>query len=176
MNAWAGLVAEGPAELNLGLVRGDETPVEIIRLAYGMEMGLGIFYRTMADRVQDEEVVNLLKRLASIEEKHKQYLLDLHHSVDTAEIDRAAFEAEASSKMMEGGFDLDDFLNQNEKYMQAVPGLLDIAMMLETQAMDLYLRFSDKIEDKASKAILLKIGDEEKSHLAMLGRLREERT
>ena len=48
--AWNGLKAEGPVELNLDMVRGDETPVQIIKLAYGMEQSLADFYRTVRTR------------------------------------------------------------------------------------------------------------------------------
>jgi rubrerythrin len=49
-------------------------------------------------------------------------------------------------------------------------------MMLETQALDLYLRFADKAENKQTKDILHRIGDEEKGHLAALGDLRDKKT
>jgi rubrerythrin len=57
--------------------------------------------------------------------------------------------------------------------MQTVPGVLNIAMMLETQAMDLYLRYSQKIEEERSKKVLYDIAEEEKAHLGSLGRLLE---
>jgi len=47
-------------------------------------------------------------------------------------------------------------------------------MMLETQALDLYLRFADKSTNAETKTILFKIAREEKAHLAALGRLLEE--
>ena len=34
-------------ELNLDLVKGDETPAQIITLAYGMEKALQLFYETL---------------------------------------------------------------------------------------------------------------------------------
>ena len=46
-------------------------------------------------------------------------------------------------------------------------------MMLETQALDLYLRFAGKIESASTKEVLYRIADEEKSHLQALGRLRD---
>ncbi len=46
--------------------------------------------------------------------------------------------------------------------------------MLETQALDLYLRFAAKMEDRDAKNVLFRLGDEEKAHLAALGRLLDE--
>jgi rubrerythrin len=49
-------------------------------------------------------------------------------------------------------------------------------MMLETQALDLYLRFADKSENQQTKDVLQRIGDEEKGHLAALANLRDKKT
>lgn len=172
---WNGLKADGPVELNLDLVRGDETPVEIIRLAYGMEQSLGGFYRTVRTRTQDNELASLLEMLIVVEDKHKQYLSELYKSLETSAIIPEIFEADVTSKVMEGGFDGDEFIKQNEKFLNDVPSLLDLSMMLETQALDLYLRFADKSENQETKDVLHKIGDEEKGHLAALGNLRDKK-
>ena len=126
--------------------------------------------------IDDKEVLELLSQLASIEEKHKQYLLGMLKSIEHAEVDQAALESEISSTILEGGFDSDEFIEKNEEFMRTVTGLLDVAMMLEAQALDLYLRFAEKIESDDAREILYKIGDEEKGHLAALGRLREAKT
>jgi len=175
--AWNGLKAEGPVELNLDMISGDETPAEIIRMAYGMEQSLGGFYRTAKSRTQDNELARLLEMLINIEDKHKQYLLKLHRSLEPSSItDTGTFEAYVSSKVMEGGFDSDEFVKQNEKFLNDVPSLLDLSMMLETQALDLYLRFADKSDNQETKDVLYRIGDEEKGHLAALGNLRDKKT
>jgi rubrerythrin len=44
---------------------------------------------------------------------------------------------------------------------------------LETQAMDLYLRFAQKSQQPEAREVLYKIAGEEKAHLASLGRLLE---
>ena len=48
--------------------------------------------------------------------------------------------------------------------------------MLETQALDLYLRFALKTASSSVQQILYKISDEEKAHLASLGILRDQKT
>jgi rubrerythrin len=47
--------------------------------------------------------------------------------------------------------------------------------MVETQALDLYLRFADKSRDEETRATLFAIAEEEKGHLAALGRLLDEK-
>jgi rubrerythrin len=71
--------------------------------------------------------------------------------------------------MMEGGFSIETFTQQNEPFLDMPHRVIDLAMMLETQALDLYLRFSQKTENKDTKAVLFKLADEEKAHLALLG-------
>ncbi|MGB6064474.1 MAG: ferritin family protein [Desulfomonilaceae bacterium] len=172
---WNGLKAEGPMELHLDMVRGNETPEDIIRLAYGMEHSLGGFYRTAKTKTLDDDLARLLEMLITVEDKHKQYLFDLYRSLQSSEISLEAFEADVLPKVMEGGFDTEEFMKQNEIFLDDVPSLLDLSMMLETQALDLYLRFADKSENQKTKEVLYRIGDEEKAHLVALGDLRDEK-
>ena len=44
-----------------------------------------------------------------------------------------------------------------------------MAMMLEAQALDLYLRTSHRCEERETKEVLHTFADEEKKHLTMLG-------
>jgi len=176
IKAWQGEVAEGPVELNLDMVRGDEMPEEIIRLAYGMELSLGTFYRTAQATAGDTDVVALLDKLASVEDAHKQYLLQLQATMTGREISPKAMDGEVSQKALEGGFGTEDLLKNNQKFLHSIPDLLDLSMMVETQALDLYVRFANKTDSQETKRVLYRIADEEKGHLAALGRLRQEKS
>ena len=174
IRAWEGEKAHGPVELHLDLVRGDETPAEMIKLAYAMERGLGSFYREVKTATQDEELSSLSEILAAAEDKHKRYLLDRYNEIKSTNVDQNSFEAQLTAPSpMEGGFDSEELLRQNRQFLESVSSLLDLSMMLETQALDLYLRFAGKIENASTKQALYKIADEEKGHLQALGRLRE---
>jgi rhodanese-related sulfurtransferase/rubrerythrin len=175
IKAWQGGKAAGPRELNLELVHGDETPAEMISLAYGMEMGLGIVYRKMAEGSSDPELRSLLTRLAGIEDQHKKRLLEILAEIDSPIADTDAYEAEIRPSILEGGFGLDDFMQENESFFGSVHGTLDLAMMLETQALDLYLRFAEKSTDERTQQVLFSIADEEKAHLSSLGDLMDKK-
>jgi rhodanese-related sulfurtransferase/rubrerythrin len=162
-------------ELNLDLVRGDETPSAMIALAYGMEMGLGIVYLKMIERSDDPEVQSLLAKLADIETLHKKRLLEILAEVDSEITDTDAYEADLRPSILEGGFGLDDFMKENDSFFGSVQGVLDLAMMLETQALDLYLRFAEKSADEQTQTILFSIADEEKAHLSSLGDLMDKK-
>jgi rhodanese-related sulfurtransferase/rubrerythrin len=173
IKAWQGLKAAGPKELNLELVRGDETAAEMIALAYGMEMGLGIFYRNMIERSDDHELRSLLSKLADIETQHKKRLLELLAEIDSPITDPDAYEADLRPSILEGGLNLNEFMKENESFFGTVQGVLELAMMIETQALDLYLRFADKSLNERTKKALFVIADEEKAHLSSLGDLME---
>lgn len=175
IKAWQGKKAVGPQELNLEMVRGDETPAEMIALAYAMEMGLGVFYRDMMEKSDDAELRALFSKLADIEVRHKKKLFELLAETDPPGKDVEAFEADIEPNILEGGFRLDDFMKKNEAFIQTVPEVLELAMMLETQALDLYLRFAQRSTNAQTKDTLFLIADEEKAHLQSLGDLLEEK-
>jgi rubrerythrin len=173
MRAWQGLTAFGPPELGMVQLTGEETPTQIAVLAYGMEQGMADFYSKVAATTRESDVADLLKNLAGIEEKHKDKVFDLYRALDPAVTDKQTFESQTVSRMMEGGFTTEEFLEQNREAMQTVDGVLNIAMMLETQGLDLYMRYAQKSENEKSKNVLFEIAEDEKAHLDALGRLME---
>ena len=176
IKAWEGLTAFGPAEMGMVPLKGDETSQEIIVLAYGMEDGLAGFYRSLSEKTDDTEMVELLHKLSKIEENHKKKLFDLYVALESNVRDREAFEKDIVSDVMEGGFSTQEFLEKNSESMKTVPDVLSMAMMLETQAMDLYMRYSEKVGMEKSKSIFYDIAEEEKAHLKSLGHLMEKKT
>ena len=152
---------------------GDESALEVIAFAYGMEQGLGEFYSSAAEMIEDKDVAGLLRKLARIEENHKQKLFDIYMTLNTTGKRRETFETEIKSEMMEGGFTTEEFLEKNRPAMETTADIISLAMMLETQALDLYLRYSQKAEDKESRKVLYRIAEDEKAHLAALGDMME---
>ena len=176
MMAWEGLQSSGPKELNMDLVRGDEGPAEMVRLSYSLENGLQSFYKNMQERMKNKAIEILFSKLVQIEENHKKRLRDLYEKIEPSEKDLKSLESDPGQGIMEGGFNIEAFTQQNEPFLDTPHHVIDLAMMLETQALDLYLRFSQKTENKDTKAVLFKLADEEKAHLALLGRWLEQKT
>jgi rubrerythrin len=173
--AWQGLKAFGPAEKGMIALRGDESPQEVIVLAYGMEQGLADFYKRVLGLIPDVEVKKVIGKLVQIEEKHKDRLFALYQSLEPATHERAVFEERIVSDVMEGGFTGEEFLEKNRPLLDTAENLLGLAMMLEAQALDLYTRYAQKVEDVQSRSVLHDIAEEEKAHLATLGALVEAR-
>lgn len=169
------MTAAGPADMGMSYLSGDEDVTEIISLAYGMEEGLRSFYAAVSERTDDPDLADLADRLSEIEERHKERLFALYVSTHSTIAFREAFESDIVAGIMEGGFTTEEFFEQNRDAMKTVPDLLNIAMMLETQALDLYMRYSGKAQDETGKGVLYDLAEEEKGHLARLGRLMEEK-
>jgi len=155
------------------ILTGDESPVKVITFAYGMEQGLGEFYASAADMIEDKDVAGLLRKLARFEENHKQKLFDLYLTLNKTGRGKEAFDTEIMGEMMEGGFTTNEFLEKNRPAMETTADILSLAMMLETQALDLYLRYSQRAQNEESGSVLFRIAEDEKAHLAALGEMME---
>jgi sulfur-carrier protein adenylyltransferase/sulfurtransferase len=175
IKAFRGAKAEGPQELNLDLVRGDESPVEMLKLAFNLERALGIFYDKSLAEAQDKELTDLFTKLRHVEELHKHKVYERYSALVPEAPDMAAFEADLTPEVMEGGFRVKEFLAANKPWLKSVTQVLELAMMLETQALDLYLRFAEKSREEGTKQVLFALADEEKVHLKSLGQLLDEK-
>ena len=176
IKAFSGPKATGPKELNLDLVTGDESPAAIITLAYGMEKALQVFYETLKEQTPDKELQDLFGKLAQVEVRHEQRLFEVYGRMASGGADLAVFESAIVPQTLEGGFNADEFLAANQSRLQTAVEVLDLAMMLETQALDLYLRFAARSGQPQTREVLYALAGEEKAHLASLGRLLEEKS
>jgi rubrerythrin len=168
--AWKGHKAKGPQEMGMSVLKGDETPTQIIRIAYSHEQGLAVFYVKMVSVISDEKTAGLFNLLADIEEHHKQKLFDLYKNIEPS-AERESFEKQISADVMEGGWTIEEFIRQYQSTIEKPADAVNIAMMIEAQALDLYLRYAGKSKDENVKKVLFNLADEEKAHLKRLGSL-----
>jgi len=163
----------GPMDFGLELLASDEGVEGVILLSYGMEQGLGEFYKTVASAVTESEPKKLLKHLAGIEERHMKRLFDLYRSLAPEAISREEMASKVSADMVEGGHPLEKFIEEHKPLLQNVSDILSLAMMIEAQALDLYLRYSERVEQSSARKIFYGLAEEEKAHLASLGEMME---
>jgi rhodanese-related sulfurtransferase/rubrerythrin len=169
--SWLGRKAIGPVETQAVVFDEKAPPEEIIPLAYGLEEGLRRFYTWLSSEMKDKNLASLFIKLASIENIHKQKLFALYANCDKAHMDVKSFEKNIVSNIMEGGFTNEEFIQKNRPAMETVQDIIDLAMTIETQALDLYMRLADKAESEESKNIFFRIAEDEKAHLKSLGKL-----
>jgi sulfur-carrier protein adenylyltransferase/sulfurtransferase len=169
IRAWQGLTAQGPPEQGLGLIRGDEDPARLLAIAYGMELGLRRFHLAAADAARDGHGKNLWASLAQMEVGHLDRVWALYLAASPPHADRQRLETEASAEIMEGGEPVEEALARLEPGKLGALMVLETAMALETQALDLYLRLSMKAQDQAGRQAVIELAQDEKTHLKTLG-------
>ena len=164
IKAWQGHQARGQEEAGLEFFTGQEEYEDGVSLAYAMEDGLQEFYRLMVGRAQEVDERQLYTRLMGFEDKHKARLLAEYRQTHGSE----AMPGKAVAGIMEGGGRMEDFLVQSEPHLHGKQAILEFAMGLETQALDLYSRMAQKSEKEGARALFLRLADEEKMHLSYL--------
>jgi rubrerythrin len=141
-------------------VGGDFT--DVFRMSYAMEEGLRQLYLLLEEMCEDDAVKQLLIRLAQFEEGHKAKIEALFPDVPGEEA--------VSSDTLEGGFDRRQILDHFQDRNVGSSEVIELGMMLETQAYDLYSRLAEKADSDKTKAFFLFMVDEEKQHLKYLSR------
>jgi len=171
--AWKGEAALGSEEKGLELFTGNESVEETLVVAYCLEEGLQDFYQEMQTRVKNSDARELFQKLSEIEVKHQNRILEEYSEITEKPITREEFEKNIVVNTLEGGLTTEEYANLFHPDWESVTDIIEVAMSIEAQALDLYLRASDRSGDPQSQKVLRQIADEERTHLAQLGKLIE---
>jgi len=169
IKAWDYKVAVGDEREGLEQFSGSETPDRILAIAYSLEEALHAFYVSMIDKVEKEDAKKLFKDLASIEILHQNRILDEYCKITGKNFSRGEFEENVVMEEIEGGLTTEEYTNMFQPDWENLDDIISVAMSIEAQALDLYLRVSGKSDDPRSKEVLSRIANEERTHLARLG-------
>jgi rhodanese-related sulfurtransferase/rubrerythrin len=175
---WQGATAVGPIDLGMIEFSGTEAPQEVVLKAYAMENSLQQFYLKRADVAESLERIELFMELAGFEDRHKETLYTLYSRVVDSQLPRDMFEEVAFSSVKiaaEGGVDIQAFVEENADAFEGDHGILQMAAMVEAQAMDYYLRCARLVENAETEEILQLLAREEKAHLKLLGKFMDRR-
>jgi sulfur-carrier protein adenylyltransferase/sulfurtransferase len=168
--AWNGGKASGPAEMGMAYLTGRESLKEVVALAYGMEQGLAEFYRSVGRETQDKKTATSCSSWPGSRKSTRKSSTNFT-LLWIRRVTGRNSKTRLSRGVMEGGFTTEEFLDQHRSMLDTPTHVLSLAMMLETQAFDLYMRYAQQAKDQESKKVLQDIGEEEKAHIAALGRL-----
>ncbi len=159
--AYDGGKAVGDEEFGMEFfVSGDFS--DVFRMGYAMEDGLQQLYLILKEMCDDSEVKALLGRLAKFEEGHKAML--------EAKFPGTAITETASLDTLEGGFDKQQIIDHFNSRTATLDDIIQLGMMLETQAFDLYNRLAVKENDPESKEFFTFMANEERQHLGFLSK------
>ena len=173
-NAWTSQKAFLGEEKGLALFDGVTSVESALTVAYSLEEGLKQFYEDMAAKVEDEGARQLFHQLSQIEVKHQDRILEQYTELTGRPVTRETFEARQVPEVLEGGLTTEEYASLLMPAYDTVAQIIELAMSIEAQALDLYLRASGKAENEAGKKALIQIANEEKTHLQRLGQLMEE--
>ena len=170
---WKGEAAIGREDLGLELFTGDESPEKTLVVAYSLEAGLHDFYASMIPRVKNKDAQNIFQKLSEIEVKHQDRIFNEYIRLSGKPVSRDAFEKNMVHTAVEGGLTTEEYTNLFQPDWESVADIIGLAMSIEAQALDLYLRAADRSPSPESRKVLAQIGDEERAHLKQLGKLME---
>lgn len=162
-SAWNGLAAQGPVEMNLSLIKADADFADAFAMAYQMEDGLQRFYLKLAPKMSNPKLTAILEKMASFEDHHKDNLKS--KSDNPAEI-----AGTDENQIMEGGFYVDQLVEQVSEGINSVEQLFSLSLAIEAQAFDFYSRLSAQATNANTKALFIEMAEEEKGHLALLSK------
>jgi rubrerythrin len=171
--AWNSKAAFGPEDHGLELFSGIESPAKALVVAYGLEAGLQDFYLSMIPKINNNEVKELFQKLSEIEIKHQERIFSEYAQMTGSSETKADFEKNIVSKAVEGGLTTEEYVNRFGPDWDSAIDIIELAMSIEAQALDLYQRAAERSPDPQSQKALVQIADEERSHLAQLGKLIE---
>ena len=173
-NAWTHQVAFLGEEKGLALFEDVDSVESALAVAFSLESGLKEFYESMADQVDNAPARQLFQQLSQIEVKHQARILEQYTELTGQSVTREHFEAQQVSKVLEGGLTTQEYANLLMPAYDTLTDIIELAMSIEAQALDLYLRASQKAPSDGAKKALAQIANEEKTHLARLGQLLEQ--
>jgi len=174
IRAWKGMVAHGVPEAGMAYFSPAADAEEIVGLAWALEEGSKFFYQGVSDHFsQDKEAQEMFSWLVSAEKNHEKHLLETYVALTGKEPDfaklRAKFSDSLDGSIMEGGIPVKEALEWIKD--KGVSESLELAIAMEVNAFDLYVKMSRAIEDNHAKQIFQKLSEEEQVHLQKLSDL-----
>jgi rubrerythrin len=178
IRAWKGMVARGLPEAGRAYFSPAASAEEIVGLAWALEEGSKFFYQGVAEHFsEDKEAHEMFSWLVSAEKSHGQHLLETYKVLSGAQLDfeklRAKFSDKLGGTVMEGGIAVKEALAWIQG--KEVSESLELAISMEVNAFDLYIKMSRAIEDKQAQRIFEKLSEEEQVHLEKLAGLLDKR-
>jgi len=169
--AWESKAAYGDITQGEDIFRSDDALEKTLTTAYSLEAGLRDFYISMSRNVKNEKTRDLFTKLSEIESKHQDRIYNEYAAISGKTADRDEFEKTKVTEALEGGHTTEEYINFFKPDMESETEVIELAMSIEAQALDLYIRGADHSDNPQSKKALIRLADEEQAHLKLLGQL-----
>lgn len=160
---WQGIRAGGEETAGMAFfAEGDFS--DVFKMAYSMEEGLKQLYLGLKDVVSGDQEKELLQKMADFEDRHKVGLINgfLPAGEEIPQIDDAT--------IIEGGRTREQVMDYFGPHLHDMEDIFHLSMLMEAQAYDLYAKLARKATDPKEEKLFHHLAEEEKIHLAYLGR------
>lgn len=137
---------------------------DVFKMAYAMEEGLKQLYLGLKEMVAGEQEKDLLQKMADFEDRHKVGLINGFLPKD-GEIPEVK-----DDTIIEGGRTRQQVMDYFGPHLHDMEDILHLSMLMEAQAHDLYSRLAHKADKPDQQKLFNHLAEEEKIHLAYLGR------
>ncbi len=168
--AWDGLLATGSPQAGLFLLEERTSPEDMLRLAWALEDGTRVFYERAKERLPGPEAGVVLGALIKAEVNHRQKILEAFQSLKPGATE-GDIRDEKAAGYMEGGAKIEDALSWIAQGDRTPLDIIELCLLIEANALDLYMRLISATEKQEAKDILTPVIEEEKNHLRSLGKL-----
>jgi rubrerythrin len=161
------MVADGPPEGGIAFFEPGADAADMAALAWALEENTRLFYTSLAGMRPGTSEADLFMKLVDAEEHHKDTLAAMHRGLSSESIER--FHSKQVGPVLEGGMLMEEALAWAED--KPVRKILAVAMGLEANAYDRYLKMMDVSDSEDKKEVFRTISKEEKGHLNRLAAL-----
>lgn len=171
MNAWEGIEAKGAYEAGLFLLEEITNIEELITIAWAMEDGTARFYKEALTLINqnNRQLLKVFSQLIEAEARHKERLLSAYDEISNSGINLNNELIVKYSDLMESGESVSKAIARLKNNEDTLINLLEIAMQIEVNSLDLYWKILKMSQDKAVIDIMKGLIEEEKQHLRRLG-------
>jgi len=178
IKAWNGMVAHGQPESGMAYFSPAADAEEIVGLAWALEEGSRSFYQGVSQQfADDKEAEEMFRWLVAAEKNHEENLLQTYESLTGQRPDfarlRAKFGESLGGSVMEGNIPVKEALAWIQG--KGINDSLELAMSMEVNAFDLYIKMGRTIEDKQARQVFANLSAEEQVHLKKLADLLDKR-
>ncbi len=172
IQAWHGLTADGPPESGVAYFAPGTGAADMAALAWALEENTRLFYMSLVGMRSGTEETDLFLTLARAEEHHEEALAAIHGKLSREPVDR--FHQEQSNPILEGGVGMEEALSWVGG--RTAGQILELAIGLEANAYDRYLKMVDVSENEDVKEVFRTIAKEEREHLKKLATLMDQQS
>lgn len=124
--------------------------------------------------VRNQKAANLFRKLSKIEQKHQDRVFDEYSRLTGNSESLHDFETKVLPGVVEGGLTTQEYESRFLADPESVENIVELAMSIEAQALDLYQRSAGRSENPESRKALTAIAGEEHVHLRQLRKLIDE--